>query len=203
MSGGWRAIWRRSSVGVSPVRDATVMRGGRLAEALRRQADPGQRRPQVALDVVGQGLERRDVQDADVPGLAALRRRARVAGQAVEAPQEGGQGLAAPGRGVDQGVMAVRDRRPALGLGLGRGLEAALEPVADRRREALERAVLAAVLRRRRAGPGATGDGFGSRLPRDRQYRPRRTNRPGVLFVRVAVRWQARVVLSARATTGG
>ena len=47
--------------------------GGSLAEPLGREADAGQRRPQVALDVVGQGLERRDVQDADVAGLAALR----------------------------------------------------------------------------------------------------------------------------------
>ena len=63
MSGGCRAIWRRSSAGVSPVRLATVMLRHRLAEPLRRQGDPGQRRPQVALDVVGQRLERRDVQD--------------------------------------------------------------------------------------------------------------------------------------------
>ena len=34
---------------------------------------PGQRRPQVALDVVGQRLERRDVQDADVARRAARR----------------------------------------------------------------------------------------------------------------------------------
>ena len=39
MSGGRRAIWRRSSAGVSPVREATVMRGGLLAEPLRRQPD--------------------------------------------------------------------------------------------------------------------------------------------------------------------
>ena len=55
--------------GVSPVRLATLMRGAGLAETLGRQPDPGERRPQVALDVVGQGLERRDVEDPDVAGL--------------------------------------------------------------------------------------------------------------------------------------
>ncbi len=37
--------------------------------------------------------------------------------------------------------MAVRDRRPALGLGLGRGREAAPEPGTDGRGEARERVV--------------------------------------------------------------
>ena len=111
------------------------MRGGSLAQPLGGQPDAGQRRPQVALDVVGQGLERGDVQDADVAGLPAGRRRAGVAGQPIQAPQEGGQGLAAPRRGVDERVLPGADRRPALGLGLGRRLEARLEPVADRRRE--------------------------------------------------------------------
>ena len=49
------------------------------------EADAGQRRPQVALDVVGQGLERGDVEDADVAGLLARGLRARVAGEPVEA----------------------------------------------------------------------------------------------------------------------
>ena len=39
-----------------------------FAKPLGRQGDPGQRRPQVTLDVVGQRLERRDVQDAHQTG---------------------------------------------------------------------------------------------------------------------------------------
>ena len=46
---------------------------GRLvAEPLGRQADAGERGTEVALDVVGQCLERGDVEDPDVAGLASL-----------------------------------------------------------------------------------------------------------------------------------
>ena len=85
MSGGWRAIWRRSSAGVSPVRLATVMCGTGSPRRSRGEGDAGQRRAQVALDVVGQRLERRDVQDADRAGRLAGRRRARVGREPVEA----------------------------------------------------------------------------------------------------------------------
>ena len=44
--------------------------GDRLAEAGGRERDPGQRRAEVALDVVGQRLERGDVEDADGAGLS-------------------------------------------------------------------------------------------------------------------------------------
>ena len=57
----------------------------RLAQALGGQGDPGERRPEVALDVVGQRLERRDVQDADEAGRLAGRRGARVGRQTIEA----------------------------------------------------------------------------------------------------------------------
>ena len=111
----------------------------RLAESLGGQRDPGQRGAQVALDVVGQRLERRDVEDADGAGGFAGRRRARVGGEPVEGPQERGQGLAAPRRGVDQRVLAARDGRPAPRLGVGRRLEAGPEPVTDGWREGRER----------------------------------------------------------------
>ena len=110
-----------------------------VAQPLRCQADPGQRCLQVALDVVGQGLERRDVQDADLGQLALGGWRARLSGKTVQAPQEGCQGLAAAGRRVDQGVPAGRDGCPTLGLGRGGCFEAGSEPFADRGREALER----------------------------------------------------------------
>ena len=126
----------------------------RLAESLRRVADAGQRRPQVPLDVVGQRLERRDVEDADGAGRAALdARRRRMRGEPVQGPEERGERLAAPGRGVDQRVLAGGDRRPAAGLGVGRRLEARLEPLADGARE-------------RGEGVGGIGAGLGPRLGR-------------------------------------
>ena len=54
-----------------PAGDRDVGHG--LAEALGGERDAGQRGPQVALDVVGQRLERRDVQDADGAGRLAGR----------------------------------------------------------------------------------------------------------------------------------
>ena len=99
--------------------DADLDLRHRLAQPLGRQADPGQRRPQVALDVVDQGLERRDVQDAD-RARRGRRARLRLAGQPIQAPQERGQGLATAGWGVDQRVAPGRDARPALGLGRSR-----------------------------------------------------------------------------------
>ena len=110
----------------------------RLAETLRREGDPGQRRAQVPFDVVGQGLERRDVQDADRARRLAGRRRARVGREPVERPEERRERLAAAGRGVDERVLAARDRRPAAGLGVGRRLEAGPEPVTDGGREGRE-----------------------------------------------------------------
>ncbi len=123
MSGGWRAIWRRSSDGVSPVREATEIRGG--CSPSRCAASP--------MPVSG------DVQDPDLGELAFCWRRAGCASQAVQAPQERSEGLAAASRRVDQGVVPRRDRRPTLRLSLRGRLEAGAEPVADGGREPLKR----------------------------------------------------------------
>ena len=83
---------------------------------------------QVALDVIGQGLERRYVDQADSrPGIL----RARLAAEAVERPQERGQRLPGPGWRRDEDVLAAGDGRPRLGLGGGGGLEGGGEPVPD------------------------------------------------------------------------
>ena len=89
---------------------------------LRLQA--GQRAAQVPLDVVVERLQRRDVEHAQ----ALARRRA----QPVERVEERGQGLARPGRRLDQHVGAARNRRPALDLRRRRPVEGALEPVPRR-----------------------------------------------------------------------
>ena len=52
----------RSATTVSPVRIADLGRGHRLAEPLGGQADAGQRRPQVLLDVERERPQRRDVE---------------------------------------------------------------------------------------------------------------------------------------------
>ena len=67
--------------------------------------EPGERAAQVALDVVVERLQRRDVEHAQ----PLARRRV----QAVERVEERGQRLAGAGRRLDQHVRAGRDRRPA------------------------------------------------------------------------------------------
>ena len=99
-----------------------------IAQSLGSQRDPGEGRPQVALHVVGECLERADVQHPDGTGVTPGRRRARVSDEAVEAPEERGEGLAAARRRVDQRVATGADRRPALRLGLRGRLERRLEP---------------------------------------------------------------------------
>ncbi len=103
------------------------------AQAPGRLPDPGERRAQVALDVDGQRLERRDVEDPAAQ-RAVVRRRRR--GQPVEGPQEGGQRLAGAGGRDDQHVPSGRDRVPGAGLGGCRTGEGAVEPGARRRGEA-------------------------------------------------------------------
>ena len=83
-------------------------------EPLGGQADAGERRPQVLLDVDGEGPQRRDVED---PGAGVAVGGRRLGHQAVDAPQEGGEGLARAGGGQDQRVAPAGDGRPALGLG--------------------------------------------------------------------------------------
>ena len=89
----------------------------------------GQRRPQVALDVARQGLERRDVQDAAaVPGVLG-----RLGGrQPVDRPQERRQRLAGTGGGDHEGVVPRADRVPRPGLRGGRRRERGGEPLAGR-----------------------------------------------------------------------
>ena len=131
MSGGCAASRAARRLGVSPVRTPTA-RGTLPGVAAPR--DAGERRAEVALDVVGERLERRHVQSR----TAARVRRRRLRREAVERPQERGQRLAAAGGRRDQRVGAGGDGRPALDL-RRRGLrERAREPLTDLRREGRE-----------------------------------------------------------------
>ena len=98
-------------------------------------ADAPQRQAQVAVDVVGQRLERRDVDQPD-PGLGVL---LALSGQAVDRPQERGQRLARAGRGRDQDVIASGDGRPGQLLRRRGRVEGAGEPALGLRVEAIER----------------------------------------------------------------
>ena len=81
-------------------------------------ADAGQRGPQVAFHIVGQGFHRGDVEDPATAGGV----RFRLGQQAVQGVEEGGQSFARPGGGVDEGVPAGGDDRPTPFLGgSGRG----------------------------------------------------------------------------------
>ena len=112
-----------------PGGDADARR--RVAQAGGLEGDARERGAQVPLHVVGQGLERADIEDADGAGLFPGGRRPGVLNQPIEAPQERGEGLAAAGRSVDQRVVTAGDRSPALCLGRRRGLERRLEPGPD------------------------------------------------------------------------
>ena len=82
----------------------------------------------VALDVVAQRLEGRDVDDVD--GVFQ-RRFLRLSQEPVYAGEEGGERLAGAGGSGDEGIAAGDDLRPAPLLGLGGRVEATLEPGAD------------------------------------------------------------------------
>ena len=94
-----------------------------------RERDPGQRRAQVALDVVVERLQRRDVQH---PGAALARGR----GRGRPAPT-GTRPASCPSRSAPAAACGSPrgDRGPAQLLGAGGLLERALEPVANRRAE--------------------------------------------------------------------
>ena len=115
--------------------DGRVDVGRRPRPMPRAAADAHQRRPQVAVDVVGEGLHRGHIKDATALPL----RRHRLGHEAVEAPEEGGQRLAAAGRGGHERVPPGGHLLPAALLDVGRPGEGGAEPVPSRRREEVER----------------------------------------------------------------
>ena len=120
----------RSAAGVSPVR--TQVRISTSASPLPTQPfpDAGQRRLEIAVDVVRERLERRDVDDLGLVGQPALEA---LPHQVVDRRQKRGERLARAGRRGDEGMAAGLDRRPSLGLGGRRRGETVGEPARDRR----------------------------------------------------------------------
>src|SRR5229473_2246511 len=107
---------------------------GDAAAGLDLVANPDQRRAQVAVDVVGESLQRRHIKDATALGLG----RRGLGGEAIEAPQEGSQRLAAPGGGGHEDVAAGSHLPPATLLDLGRFGEGGAKPIPGRRRKEIE-----------------------------------------------------------------
>ena len=112
--------------------------GRLLPQLLGGVADAAQGLLEVPLHVVVQRLERRDVERVHAPGQLLL---LQVTEEAVQAPEEGRQGLAAArGRG-DQRVLPLGDGRPAQALGRARGREGVRKPPLHRSAEWLEHGV--------------------------------------------------------------
>src|SRR6266511_4729834 len=79
-----------------------------------------ERPAEVALDVVVERLQRRDVEEAEPPAGLGV--------EPVDPVEEGGERLPGAGRSLDERVLAACDRRPAEGLRGRRRLERVLEP---------------------------------------------------------------------------
>ena len=86
----------------------------RQAAAPQFLADAGERKLQIAVDVVGERLERRDIDDLRRVGQPAIQP---LADQIVDRGEKRRQRLAGAGGRRDQRVAARFDRRPRLGLG--------------------------------------------------------------------------------------
>ena len=93
------------------------------------RADAGQRNFQIAMDVVGERFERRDIDDLDLLGQAAVEA---LADEVVDGDEERRKGLAGAGRRGDQRMPAGADRGPGIGLGRRRRAELIGEPPGDR-----------------------------------------------------------------------
>jgi len=106
-------------------------------------ADADQRGAQVPLDVGGEGLEGGDVEHAAPLGG----RGERLGEQAVDRPEERGEGLARAGRRDHEGVAAARDGVPRARLRGGRRRERPGEPRARGGGEARQRVVVSAGVR--------------------------------------------------------
>ncbi len=85
-----------------------------------------QRGFQVFLNIVAQGLQRRDVENLGAISQLATQR---LAHQTIDAGKKRGQGLAGAGGSRDKGRPARQDVGPALFLGFSRSAKPAHEPL--------------------------------------------------------------------------
>ena len=126
MSGGVRPNRRRSSAGVSPERIADGDVGLGQAEPRGGVPDAGQRRAQVALDVDGERLQRRDVEHP-AAALRLGRGAARLASRSID-HRNAASVLPEPVGATTRALSPGADGLPGARLGGGRRLERAVEP---------------------------------------------------------------------------
>ena len=151
-------------------------RGGRVAGAYRGTdadggqprvhgalADGGERLLEVLVDIRAERLEGRDVEDPHLVLETALEP---FAQQLVDGVQEGGEGLARPGRGGEEGVPAFADGAPGALLGGKRRPKGLGEPVGDDRVEGQAHPLVPSPLwnenKRAGGGPSRTGSAVAS-----------------------------------------
>ena len=101
-------------------------------------ADAGERLLQVLADVVGQRLQRRDVEHVDFVAEALLKT---FDHEVIDRRQERGERLAGSGGRGDEGVAMLRRDSPGARLDLGGPAEARSQPAGDGRVE-LHRCIL-------------------------------------------------------------
>ena len=90
---------------------------------------------EIALDVVVQRFQRRDVKDVN---RVRERRREPIDDEVVQLPEERGERLACAGRRENERVRATRNRRPPLPLWRARAAEGFVKPLPDEWMEWLE-----------------------------------------------------------------
>ena len=131
MSGGLAISSRRRAGGVSPERTPTLMLRRPLPEPFGDAGDTGQRGAQVALDVDGQRLERRDVEHA---GAGLRRAVARRSASWSMAHRNAASVLPDPVGAMTSVLSPSAMAAHACGLGGRRRREGAREPLARQRR---------------------------------------------------------------------
>ena len=132
-----RALQHALAFGGRRVAGAHASADLELAESTPREfvANAGQRCLEIDRDVVGQRLQRRNIDDRGLLGQAAGEA---LAHEPVDRGEERGQGLAGTGRRRDQGMPAGTNRRPGIALGRRRGGEGLCEPRRNGRMEGIE-----------------------------------------------------------------
>ena len=142
LGGGDQNVWRPSEHGLALVRGRVAgahqrMNGGRREiHHKRRLLDAVQRLLQIAMNVVIERFERRDVKRVNAAGIAAELFRIclhTAAKEIINTPQKGGKGFARAGGRENQGVLAGSNHRPALRLRRTRRREVVAEPFFNNR----------------------------------------------------------------------
>ena len=128
MSAGWRRKRARSDCGRVAGADGDL--GGTEGDAsvASEGGDGFERRAEVAFHVDGEGFEGADVDDAAAGIQFARIVRRCEEHEAIEAPEEGGEGFAGAGGREDEGAFAARDGGPAETLRRGGCAERGAEP---------------------------------------------------------------------------